>query len=137
LPFHAGMLLALVVLAGSFSACKSKQSGSEAEPASGQEGWLDLTGGPVLEGWRGFGQQDIPANWTYADGVLAANGGGPSLITADQYGDFDLELEWKISKCGNSGIFYHVSEDYNRPQHTGPEYQLLDETCHPAAQRGD
>ena len=44
-----------------------------------------------------------------------------------------MKWEWKISKGGNSGVFYHVVEDtlYHSPYQTGPEYQLLDDIGFP------
>ena len=51
---------------------------------------------------------------------------GGDLITADQYESFDLILDWRISKAGNSGVIYHVTEDDDRASRTGPECQILD-----------
>jgi hypothetical protein len=40
-----------------------------------------------------------------------------------------MELEWKISEGGNSGIMYHVVEkpEYSHAYVTGPEYQVMDD----------
>jgi len=53
------------------------------------------------------------------------------LITADKYDNFELSIEWKISKEGNSGILYHVTEEYDAPYLSGPEYQLIDDEGFP------
>ena len=45
----------------------------------------------------------------------------------EEFGDFELELEWKIGEAGNSGIFYRGTEEYNRIYWSAPEYQLLDD----------
>jgi cytochrome c len=60
---------------------------------------------------------------------------GGDLITAGEYEDFELTLEWKIAKCGNSGILFNVKEadNFNSVWETGPEMQVLDNTCHPDA----
>ena len=61
------------------------------------------------------------------------DGDGGDLVTNDEYENFELQLEWKISNCGNSGIMFNVVEDdiYCCPYLTGPEMQILDNTCHP------
>jgi hypothetical protein len=48
------------------------------------------------------------------------------IMSRDQFGNFELELEWKIGKAGNAGIFYRGTEEYDRIYWTAPEYQLLD-----------
>ena len=48
-----------------------------------------------------------------------------------EWGDFELELEWSISPCGNSGIFYRGSEALDAIWESAPEMQILDDTCHP------
>ena len=47
-------------------------------------------------------------------------------MSKDEFGDFELELEWKIGEAGNSGIFYRGTEEYDHIYWTAPEYQLLD-----------
>ena len=60
---------------------------------------------------------------------------GGDLISEGQYENFELRLEWKIFNCGNSGIMFNVVEDtsYCCVWQTGPEMQVLDNTCHPDA----
>jgi len=52
------------------------------------------------------------------------------LVTKEQYDNSELELEWRISPGANSGIMYHVSENFQEPWHTGPEMQVLDDDKH-------
>jgi hypothetical protein len=52
------------------------------------------------------------------------------LVTRDTYQDFELELEWRVSPGGNSGVFYDVSESQEQAWHTGPEMQVLDDLVH-------
>jgi hypothetical protein len=47
----------------------------------------------------------------FEGGALVKDDRVPDIITKDQYGDFELELEWKIGEAGNSGIFYRGIED--------------------------
>jgi len=59
---------------------------------------------------------------------------GGDIVTNDSYENFDLKLEWKISKNGNSGILFLVNEDtakYKYTYYTGPEMQVLDNKGHP------
>ena len=57
--------------------------------------------------------------------------GGNDLETKEFFRDFELELEWKISPGGNSGIIYRVSEEYEAPGMAAPEMQVLDDRRHP------
>ncbi|MDZ7743067.1 MAG: DUF1080 domain-containing protein [Bacteroidota bacterium] len=87
--------------------------------------------------WRGFQSDSLPANWLAQDGNLVTLGHGGDLggdiITKKNYEDFDLSLEWAISKGGNSGIFFHVLEgEYPTVYATGPEYQLIDDPGFPS-----
>jgi len=68
------------------------------------------------------------------DGKWQAKDGG-DIVCADEYENFELVLDWKIASCGNSGIMYNVveSDKYTYPWETGPEMQILDNTCHPDA----
>ncbi len=106
--------------------------------------WQSLFNGRSLEGWSSYGQSTPGEAWKVVDGVLyfdsnaKKNEGlsGGDLVTEDSFGDFHLKLEWKISKDGNSGIMFYVVDngEYDRPYHTGPEYQLLDNDGHPDGQ---
>ena len=60
-------------------------------------------------------------------GVLTKDGSVDDLVTHEMYGDFELELEWKLAKAGNSGIFYRGTRDYDHIYWSAPEYQLLDD----------
>ena len=107
------------------------------------EGWQSLFDGNSTTGWHGYGGGTANGRWKAADGVLMLDttvkltGGiksGGNLLTDDEYENFHLKLEWKISKDGNSGILFYVNEDtvkYKEPYHTGPEMQVLDNDGHP------
>jgi hypothetical protein len=90
------------------------------------EGWRLLFDGATTAGWRGFRQTTIPAGWQAIDGSLTRLGPGGDIVTIDQFGDFELTIEWKLAPNGNSGIFYRVTEDDDVMWHTAPEYQLID-----------
>lgn len=98
------------------------------------QGWKLLFDGKTTQGWRNFKSKTINEQWKVQDGtlVLIEKSGG-DIVSENKYASFELNLEWKISDCGNSGIFYHVSEDsvYEAAYTTGPEMQILDDKCHP------
>jgi len=103
------------------------------------DGWVSLFDGETVDGWRGYQQDAVPSSWKVEDGALyfdGGEGGRGDIISAEQYANFELKLEWKISECGNSGIFFRVTEDYGATYFTGPEMQVLDNTCHPDAENG-
>ena len=111
-----------------------------------QNGWQLLFDGKTTQGWRNFKKQTIGSSWAVengtltlktvqkADGAWQAKDGG-DIMTEGQYENYELNLEWKISNCGNSGIIYnvHESEDFDYVWMTGPEMQILDNSCHPDA----
>lgn len=98
-------------------------------------GWRPLFNGSDFSGWRGYKGTPVPERWRIEDGVLALGTEGEQgdLVTAEEFADFELELEWKIFEAGNSGIMYFVQERADAPQtySTGPEMQVLDDERHP------
>lgn len=91
------------------------------------DGWKLLFDGRTTDGWRNFKKDSIGKGWKVVDGALsrAAEGAG-DIVTADEYEAFELVLEYKIGKGGNSGLMYHVAEDQDTPWMTGPEIQVQD-----------
>jgi len=98
------------------------------------DGWTLLFDGTSITEWRGYQNEGVPDGWVVDNGAMHYTGsediGGEDIITTESYDDFDLRLEWKISKGGNSGIMYHVKTDREQPWHTGPEMQVLDDERH-------
>jgi hypothetical protein len=64
------------------------------------------------------------------NGELTRVGAGGDIVTVDEYGDFELELEWKVAPGGNSGIMYRVTETAANSYESGPEMQVLDDSGH-------
>jgi CubicO group peptidase (beta-lactamase class C family) len=97
---------------------------SDAEQAAG---WKLLFDGRSTAGWRNFKKPDVSPGWKVIDGALCrvAKGAG-DLISAGQYGNFELELDYKVPSHANSGIMYRVSEEEVRAPFTGVEFQILD-----------
>ncbi len=99
--------------------------------------WEVLFDGKSTEHWRGYNRTNFPdKGWKVENGTLKTipHGDVVDLITRDEYENFELVLEWRISPNGNSGIMYHVAEGDPAVWHTGPEMQILDDTRHAAAQ---
>jgi hypothetical protein len=101
-----------------------------AAPAQAGGEWRTLFDGRSLDAWRGFRNSTVPAGWQVVDGALTRVGEGGDLITRDEFGDFELALEWKVAEGGNSGIMYRVTEDAGATYETGPEMQVLDDARH-------
>jgi hypothetical protein len=118
------MVAAPLVLA--IIACAGSSSGQGSPTPNG--GWRDLES---LSAWRGYKSQEIPKGWKLVDGTITKEGNAEDLVSRDQYGNFELSLDWKIAPKGNAGIFYRATEEYDHIYWSGPEYQLLDDAGHP------
>lgn len=120
--------------------CVSRNS--TADTAAGQmpdtraasSAWRPLFDGRTTAGWRGYRSDSMPAGWSVVDGTLTKRDPVGDIITREQFGDFELEVDWRLAPGGNAGIFYRVTEEYDYPFWTGPEYQLLDDAGHPDGQ---
>jgi hypothetical protein len=77
--------------------------------------------------WRGYKSDTLPAGWSAQGDMLFKERPVADIITRDQFGDFELMLEWRITRGGNAGIFYRGTEEYARIYWSAPEYQLLDD----------
>jgi len=88
--------------------------------------WRPLFDGRTTSGWRGFRQPQMPPGWQVVDGALTRVGRATDIVTVGEFADFELMLEWKLPRNGNSGIFYRVIEDDEVMWHVAPEFQLID-----------
>jgi len=114
-----------------FESCKEKKS------LNPENEWINLFDGKTTDGWRVYNGEEIPKKWTVVDGNLTFDtelkleddfsGGGDIIYFKEEFENFELFVEWKLPKGGNSGILYHVREGYNSPFDVSPEYQLLDD----------
>lgn len=96
-------------------------------PAEKKDGFKLIFDGKTTDGWRNYKKETISDKWQVVDGALTLTaGGGGDLVTKDEYANFELRFEFKISPDGNSGIMWRVSETKGAPYETGPEYQILD-----------
>ena len=114
----------LVVLACAGPAMAADNTLTAAEQAAG---WKLLFDGKSLEAWRGFKAEAPDAGWRIEDGAFGPDPkASRDLLSRDQFGSFELSFDWKISPKGNSGVMYHVTEAGGDTYHSGPEYQVLD-----------
>ncbi len=133
-----GIIIALVTLA--ITACASDEIISKTEcsnaltPEEKASGWQLLFDGNSLSQWRSYGEQELNSGWGIENGCLTRLGMGGDIITREQFGDFELKLEWRISEAGNSGIFIRGDESGKSIHHTGFEMQVLDNAGHSDAE---
>ena len=91
------------------------------------DGWKLLFNGKDLSSWRNYQADGINEKWKIEGDtfMLTAKGGG-DIVTHDQYGAFELKIDFKISPKGNSGVMFHVQETEQKAWRTGPEIQVQD-----------
>lgn len=121
---------------GTVTSCqqeKDNQLTKEEEKA----GWKLLFDGKTMDGWRTF-KNKSGNSWEIINNELHCKGSATDksdlrddLITTDQFENFELSIDWKIASGGNSGIMYHVTEEYDAAYLSGPEYQLIDDEGFP------
>lgn len=142
-------LVLIFLVVASITACKNANENKQSETlakeksqnATGeqQEEWQYLFDGTNADGWRAYNSEDgLPEGWVIEGETLKSLGqggdiGGDIVYGKEEFGEFELSLEWKISEGGNSGIFYHVVEDkkYDAPYYVAPEYQIIDQKGFP------
>jgi glucose/arabinose dehydrogenase len=97
---------------------------TEAEKTAG---WTLLFDGKDFDGWRNYKKKDVSKGWKVEDGAMVRAGGAAGdIVTKDEYDNFELLLEYKISEGGNSGLMFLVTEDGDAPWYSGPEVQIQD-----------
>ncbi|MBU15595.1 MAG: glycosyl hydrolase [Gammaproteobacteria bacterium] len=135
--------LAVGILIGGSGITASAQEVNQLTDEEKAEGWHLLFDGTSTAGWKGYKRDDAPGTWNVVDGNLFMNGSGRDrdrgdLLFAQQFADFHLKLEWKISEGGNSGIFYRGIEapELDVIYKSAPEMQVLDNNRHPDAKMG-
>ena len=118
------LLLTVLVCLGLTTSAEAKQLNKP------PKGFVALFNGKDLTGWKGLvgspksrremskeelakaqvkADEDMRANWKVVDGALIFSGKGHSLCTARDYSDFEMLVDWKIEKGGDSGIYLRGS----------------------------
>lgn len=132
---NAFSLIAIVVL--SISSTSNGQNPNTLSAKEKKEGWILLFNGSDFTGWRQCNGTEMPKNWVIEDdamkvltgeGKKPGQGAGGDIIYAEKkFRNFELSIDWKTSKMGNSGIFYYVREVPGKPiYYAAPEVQVLD-----------
>ena len=115
--------------------------------AMDKDGYYILFDGKTMNGWRGYNRDDVPARWVIDnDGTMKINGAGGGeaqesdggdLIFGRKFKNFEVSVDWKVSKGANSGIFILAQEIAGEPIYiSSPESQILDNDNHPDAKLG-
>ena len=119
-----------------FISCKSSNKIGVQTPGS-EDGFISLFDGKTTTGWHTFGKTGVGKVWKVEDGMLHLDAAskktyqtpeGGDIVTNDEYDNFHLKLDWRLSPKGNSGVIFYVKEEpkYKETWHTGPEMQVLD-----------
>jgi hypothetical protein len=112
--------------------CSARADGDSVKAGNAKpHAWHWLVEKSTASGWRGWESPDLPKGWSIADGVISKDGEVDDLVTREEFANFELELEWKLGKAGNSGVFYHGTREYDHIYWSAPEYQLLDDANAP------
>ena len=129
--FSATILFLFISMTGSAQNALSAKEKSD--------GWKLLFDGKTMNGWRNYQSDKVTDRWMVSNGELyldkSVTAGTGDIMTNDEFENYELAIEWKISPCGNSGIIFNVVEDekFKNTYNSGPEMQVLDNTCHPDA----
>jgi hypothetical protein len=128
---------------------KSKKDKAEPNTLTSMEktkGWQLLFDGKTMNGWRGAYMDSLPKKgWEVRKGLLTVkeSGGGEAsfggdIVTIDEYSNFELTADFKLTEGANSGIKYFVIEAQPKTPGSakGLEYQILDDAKHPDAKLG-
>ena len=134
---NAIVFAAAVVLVAVSSTGLLAQTVNKLTDAEKKQGWVLLFNGQNFDGWRQCNGTAMPANWvvedqamkvfTAADKKPGQGSGGDVLYSPKKYANFELSIDWKTEKAGNSGIFFNVREVPGKPiYYAAPEVQVLD-----------
>jgi hypothetical protein len=132
-------IIIIMMISMVFFSCHTLNKLSSGEK---KDGWHLLFDGKTTNGWHKYGGGPVGSAWKIREGNLFLDTSvkenwqikdGGDIVSDEEYENFDLQLEWKIAKDGNSGVMIYIHEDknkYNWPWETGPEMQVLDNDGH-------
>jgi len=134
-------LLACVALIASCSPKKTETAetapANQLTEAQKSEGWKLLFDGQTMNGWRTFKNKENNT-WEVLDGTLHCKSSSDTtatqradIITTEMYANYELSFDFKIAPQGNSGLIYRVTEEFEVPYASGPEYQIIDDIGYP------
>jgi hypothetical protein len=126
-PLLLGLVMLIVPACHSYGGGAGSAASSQSRPGP----WRVLFDGKNTDAWRGYKMAAMPPAWSIVDGTLTKSKTTEDIITKDEFSDFEFEMDWKVEKAGNSGLFYRGSEEFDRVYWSAPEYQLLDDANAP------
>jgi hypothetical protein len=118
------LILSALLIAAHAARASDDNAITDSERAAG---WHLLFDGVSLSGWRSLASPRPGAGWKALDGAIVRTAKSGDLLTSEEYGDFELSIDWKVEEATNSGILYRVALGEDQTYYTGPEYQLLDD----------
>lgn len=127
-------LSAAIVVSPAFVASATAADG----PKAGEDGWISLFDGKHLTDWEA---SEKPFNWSVEDGCIVGRGSRSHLFyVGREFENFEYQLEVKINKGGNSGMYFRtafgpgwpkgyeaqVNNSHTDPKRTGSLYNFVD-----------
>ena len=128
--FGTALIISLLVACADDPVIDASECHNQLSAEEQAGGWRLLFDGQSLAQWRSYREDDLDSGWAVENGCLARVGLAGDIITREQFGDFELKLDWRISEAGNSGIFIRGDESGGSIHHTGFEMQILDNARH-------
>lgn len=122
-----------------FAAMTAMAADNELTDSEKADGWKLLFDGKSLDQWQGLAKPEIGAGWQVKDGTITITKSAKAgdIITKDQFSNFELAFEFRLSKGANSGLKYLVNRKLASGGHgVGYEFQVLDDANHPDAKLG-
>lgn len=130
----SGAIVLLALIAAMFTSCNRNNRLSSSEK---KDGWILLFNGKDFSGWRQCNGTDMPVNWIIEDDAMkvftgegkepGSGSNGDIVYGERKFSNFELSVDWKVSKMANSGIFFNVREVAGQPiYYASPEIQVLD-----------
>lgn len=139
-PTLFSLAFAALALAGCSSQKKAAGTPNTLTASEAKNGWKLLFDGKSFYGWHSYnGNSGVNARWKIDDDAIAINTGSTEkgdLVSNEEFENYHLTLDWKISANGNSGIIIDAQDDPSKYEWvwvTGPEIQVLDNNGHPDA----
>lgn len=125
--WHCSLTGLCLLLVTTLSLAEDKAAVNTLTDAEKAAGWKLLFDGKTTTGWRNYKKDALGPGWKVVDGALVwSDKGAGDILTVDQYDAFEFTVDYNISKGGNSGLMYHVTEAGGAPWMTGPEIQIQD-----------